>query len=109
MGRHQQLLELSSDGRISDDARRRARALDLADELANKSARIEVRVVALKPEYVIRQMARVIAACVPARADVHVKDFERAGIPKVLAERHFAAAMARARMLEPAIDALEAC
>jgi len=108
MGRHLQLLECSTDGAIADDARRHARALDDLEAAATaKRARVALRVVALKPEYVIRQMVRVIATAAPARAAVHVKDFERAGICAALAERHFAAALARARLIEPAIDALE--
>ena len=40
------------------------------------------------------------------RAHVHVRDFERAGVNETLARRHFTDAFARARLIEPALDAL---
>ena len=107
MGRHMHELECSTDGKISDAARRRARELDDAEAAAMpRPARVELRVVAFKPEYVIRRMAQVIATAATARAHVHMKDFERAGVPEKLARRHFADAFARARLIEPALDAL---
>ena len=105
MGRHLQLLECSTDGRINDEAWRLARQLDAMK--AERPARVEIRVVELKPHYLIRLMARTIAEAAVKRAAVHVKDFERAGITEDLARRHFPAALAKARMIEPALLTIE--
>lgn len=105
MGRHLTALQCSTDGRIDDAAWAAARAADAAERLSEpKRARVTLRVVAPKPEAVIRTMARVITVAAVDRAHVHVKDFERVGVDEPLARRHFAAAFARARLIEPALD-----
>lgn len=106
MGRHQQLLSLSTDGRISDEARRLARELD-ALEAAKPAARVDVRVVALKPDYVERLMTAAIVDAAVKREAVTLADFARAGITESLAHRHFPAALAKARLIEPALVAIE--
>lgn len=106
MGRHLQLLERSTDGRIAPEAWAMAARLD-ALEVAPVRAAVDVRVVALKPAYIVRLMARTIAEAAVKREAVHVADFERAGIDEGLARKHFAAALAKARLMEPAIESLE--
>lgn len=106
MGRHLQLLERSTDGRISPVAWALAAKLDAIEATAAPAA-VEVRVVRLKPAYVVRLMARAIVDAAVKREAVHLLDFERAGIGEVLARKHFPAALARARMMEPAIESLE--
>lgn len=105
MGRHLHALQCSTDGRIDAAAWAAARAADAAERMSEpKPARVNLRVVALKPEAVIRAMARVITVAAVDRAHVHVRDFERAGVEETLARRYFAAAFARARLIEPALD-----
>jgi len=105
MGRHELLLSLSTDGRISDDARRAARQRDAAEAAGapRVPATVTPGAVALKPEEIIRRMARVIVEAAPSRATVMLKDFERAGISRTEAERHYTQAFNRALLREPTI------
>lgn len=105
MGRHLQLLERSTDGRISSAAWALAARLDAMEPAP--PAQVDVRVVALKPAYVVKLMARTIADAAVKRAAVHLRDFERAGICEAQARKHFPAALAKARLMEPAIESIE--
>lgn len=108
MGSHLRALELSTDGRICTKARLEAQRLDMLEYAAMpKPARVRVRVIELNPAYVVRVMARIIAEGAVKRAAVHELDFARAGIDAMLARRHYAAALARARLIEPAINSIE--
>lgn len=104
MGRHLDELLLSTDGRICPEAKRRAAALDALEVTPMP---VGVKVVKLNPDYVVRLMAKVIVEAAVKRATVHEIDFAREGIDAVLARRHFNEAMARARLIEPALASID--
>lgn len=56
----------------------------------------------------VARMGAVIADAAVKRGQVHARDFAREGIDQATAERLFAKALARARAIEPAVDAIEA-
>lgn len=102
---HTTQLSLSSDGRIPAEAWSRAAALDRAAMLqAPRFVVPRIGRVRLKPGAIVRIMACVIARAAPARAQVHLRDFEQAGISKVEAERHFNEALTLARTLDAHVD-----
>lgn len=105
MGRHLDELSLSTDGRICPKARKIAEALDALE--AKQPLRLEVKVVKLNPDYVVRLMAKVIVEAAVKRCTVHELDFAREGIDAILARRHFNEAMARARLIEPALSNID--
>lgn len=98
-------LSLSSDGRIAPEAWARAAARDRAE--AAVSPRViypRIGKVTLKPKTIVAIMADVIRAAAPARAAVHLRDFEQAGIGETDARRYFDQALARARLSDASID-----
>jgi len=102
---HTTLLSLSTDGRIPPEAWDLAAARDRAEQAnAVRATLPRIGKVTLKPETIIRIMAKVIRRAAPARACVQLKDFEQAGIDEVDARRHFTQALARARVLDAHID-----
>ena len=104
MGPNERELSLSTDGCISDDARRQARSLDAS---LPKVARLRVAKVAPKASTIVERMVRVITDVVPKRATIHELDFTQAGISQADAKRHFVEAMNMARLREPAIDGVQ--
>jgi hypothetical protein len=99
------LLSMSTDGRITPEAWALAAARDRAEQVAAVRVMLpRIGKVTLKPEVIIRIMAKVIRQAAPARAAVHLRDFEQAGIGEADAKRYFAQALARARTLDASID-----
>ena len=101
--RHLDLLQLSTDGRISDRAWAEAASLDRA-EMAVAPARLRIAAIVPSERAVLARMGRVIATAAVARAQVHLLDFEREGIDERTARRLYPRALAIARAREAAVD-----
>lgn len=71
---------------------------------------LRLRLASVTPNeaFTIRRMGAIIADAAVKRGTVHARDFAREGIDQATAERLFGKALARARAIEPAVDAIAA-
>lgn len=97
----ERLLELSTDGRICETARARARALDAA--APRTQARIRVGRIHMKPRTVVDLMAAAIVAGWARCAQVTEDDFARLGLTRTQVARHRDAAWSAALAQEPRV------